>query len=347
MKRRWLLAGIAALAALAVCLILFLLAPLKARVEGDLVLWYAESDCSAEAVQALIARCEEETKLHVEAVGFRDEQALAEACAGERPDLLWCSHVRAFEIGKAGGLEPLAKTVVLPAQSVEGFFPMGARLPVLLRSRERLPEVPESLEALLGSGEQKLLGAECWADLLYEGMYALGRSMSGLRTADSADPDYVRLHNLLGRAAYDGVAVNTPDAVEAVERGELAAAVVDSAELAGRDYAGLSVEPLPLPAGAEEHYAGTWMGFAQTKAGPTSEAFLRWLSGKGSGTEFALSLGLAPFHPGSGGGKTPLETALLGLGRRGTVNALDPGCSYLQNRGACEEGLRLSFDLLA
>ena len=343
MKRRWILAGIAALAA---CLVMRGLLPARVRAEGELVLWYAESGCSTEAMKTLAARCEKETGLHVEAVGFADEQALAAACAEGRPDLLWCSHVRACDIREGGGLETLPKTVSCPAQSVEGFFPLGARLPVLLRSGERMPETPGSLEELLAAGETDVLGADCWADVLYEAMYALGHSMSGLRTADSVNPDYVRLHNLLGRAAYDGSVVNVPDAAACVRQGSLAAAVVDSMALVGGEDAGLCVDPLPLPAGAPERYAGVWMGFAQTKAGPLSEVFLRWLSGKGRNAELALSLGLVPFRPG-GGGKTPLESALLQIARGGTVSALDPGCSYLQNREACEQRLRLNLDLLA
>lgn len=347
MKRRGLLAGIAALAALAVCLILFWLAPVKTRAEGELVLWYAGTDCPAEGMDALAARCEKETGLHVEAVGFPDENALADAFAEGRPDLLWCSHVRAYDIDEGEGLVALPETVSRPAQSVEGFFPLGARLPVLLRSETRLAEAPESLEALLGTEGEAVLGAACWADVLYEGMYALGHAMSGLRTADSANPDYVRLYNLLGRAAYDGAAVNVPDAADRVRQGSLAAAVTDSVSLAQWEGDGLLVDPLPLPAGAPARYAGIWMGFARTKAGPEAETFLRWLSGKGRSTELALSMGLVPFHPGAGEGKTPLEAALLRIGRGGEVSALDPGCSYLKNREACEEGLRLSFELLA
>ena len=347
MKRRGLLAGIAALAALAVCLILFWLAPVKTRAEGELVRWYAGTDCPAEGMDALAARCEKETGLHVEAVGFPDENALADAFAEGRPDLLWCSHVRAYDIDEGEGLVALPETVSRPAQSVEGFFPLGARLPVLLRSETRLAEAPESLEALLGTEGEAVLGAACWADVLYEGMYALGHAMSGLRTADSANPDYVRLYNLLGRAAYDGAAVNVPDAADRVRQGSLAAAVTDSVSLAQWEGDGLLVDPLPLPAGAPARYAGIWMGFARTKAGPEAETFLRWLSGKGRSTELALSMGLVPFHPGAGEGKTPLEAALLRIGRGGEVSALDPGCSYLRNREVGEEGLRLSFELLA
>ena len=110
MKRRGLLAGIAALAALAVCLILFWLAPVKTRAEGELVLWYAGTDCPAEGMDALAARCEKETGLHVEAVGFPDENALADAFAEGRPDLLWCSHVRAYDIDEGEGLVALPET---------------------------------------------------------------------------------------------------------------------------------------------------------------------------------------------------------------------------------------------
>ena len=328
MKRRGILAGIAALAALAVCLILFWFAPARTtRAEGELVLWYAGTECSAEGMEALAARCEKETGLRVEAVGFADERALADAFAEGRPDLLWCSHVRAYDIDEGEGLIALPETVARPEGNAEGFFPLGARLPVLLRSETRLPEAP--------------------ADVLYEAMAALDHSMSGLRTADSAEPDYVRLHNLLGRAAFDGAAVNAPDAADRVRQGSLAAAVVDSMSLAQWEGDGLLVDPLPLPAGAAARYAGIWMGFARTKDGPVTEAFLRWLSDKGRSAELALSMGLVPFHPGAGEGKTPPEAALLRIARGGTVSALDPGCSYLKNREACEQGLRLSLELLA
>ena len=347
MKRRWILAGAAALIALGVCLILFWFAPAGDRAEGELVLWYAGTECSTEGLEALAARCEKETGLRVEAVGFADERALADAFAEGRPDLLWCSHVRAFDIDEGEGLIVLPEKVACPEGSPEGFFPLGARLPVLLRSEALMPEAPASLEALLESGEKDVLGADCWADVLYEAMAALGHSMSGLRTADSTNPDYVRLHNLLGRAAFDGAAVNAPDAAERVRRGSLAAAVVDSMSLAQWEGDGLLVDPLPLPAGSAARYAGIWMGFARTKDGPATEAFLRWLSDKGRNTELALSLDLVPFHPGAGEGKTPPEAALLRIARGAAVSALDPGCSYLQNRESCEQALRLSLDLLA
>jgi hypothetical protein len=345
MKRRWLWATGASVVTLLVCLVLFYFAPAGKRAEERLVLWYAATECSAENMEALAALCEKETGLTVEAVGFKDEDALAEACAGERPNLLWCSHVRAYDMAAGGALEKLPDGAASPVKSTEGFFPLGARLPVLLRDPARLPEAPVSLEALLGAGEH-VLAADCWADLLYEAMYALGRPMSGLSTADSANADYVRLHNRLARAAYDGAAVNDRPAADCVEKGLAAAAAVDSMALVGADAA-FCVDPLPLPAGAEPRYAGVWMGFAVTKADTATALFLQWLSGREKSTALALSLGLVPFEPGAEKGKAPLEEALLAIGRGGTVSALDPGCSYLEHRDACEERLRLSLDLLA
>ncbi|MCR5576304.1 MAG: ABC transporter substrate-binding protein, partial [Oscillospiraceae bacterium] len=249
------------------------------------------------------------------------------------------------DMAAGGALEELPDGAAVPAGSGGGFFPLGARLPLLLRDPARMPEAPASLEALLGAGEQTL-AADSWADLLYEGMYALGRSMSGLSTADSASSDYVRLHNLLARAAYDGAIVNEGNAADCVKRGLSAAAAVDSMSLVGTDAA-LCVDPLPLPAGAEPRYAGVWMGFAVTKTDTATARFLQWLSGREQSTALALSLGLVPFEPEDETGATSLEEALLTIGRGGTVSALDPGCSYLEHRDACEERLRLSLDLLA
>nr|MCR5575745.1 hypothetical protein [Oscillospiraceae bacterium] len=93
MKRRWLRAGIAAVVTLLICLLLFYRAPAGTRAEEKLILWYAETECAAAGMEELAARCEKETGLAVEAVGFADENALADACAGGRPSLLWCSHL--------------------------------------------------------------------------------------------------------------------------------------------------------------------------------------------------------------------------------------------------------------
>ena len=45
--------------------------------------------------------------------------------------------------------------------------------------------------------------------------------------------------------------------------------------------------------------------------------------------------------------QTSLEKTLLSVGRSRALSGLDPGCSFLENREACEQRLRLSLDLLA
>lgn len=347
MKRRWLLAALAAVVTMLVCLILFFFAPTRRRTESELVLWYAEDACSAGWMEQLCARCEKDTGLHVRAVAFADEDALAAAFEDNLPGLLWCSHLRAHDIGQGGVLAPLPEGVSAPVRSVEGFYPLGARLPVLLRDAARLLEAPSDLEALLTAGEEKLLAADSWADLLYESMFALGHPLSGRIAADRASRDYVRIYNLLARAAYDGAVVNARPAADCVRRGEAAAAVADSMLLAAEADTELRVDPLPLPAGAEPRYAGVWMGFALTRPDTETTLFLQWLSKTDRHTELALSLGLVPFGPGGGAGKTPLETALLAVARSAAVSALEPGCAYLKNRESFEDRLRLSLDLLA
>ena len=345
MKRRWLYAGIAAVGTLLVCLILFYLAPARREARQELVVWYAESECASKQMRALAARCEKQTGLRVVTVGYPDEDALAAACAEGRPDLLWCSHLRAAEIAESG-LAALPEGIASPVRTPEGFYPLGARLPLLLRDPARLPETPRSLDALLTSGEKDVLAAESWADLLYEGMAALGRSMSGRSGADSASAEYVRLYNLLARAAYDGAIVNETPAADCVLHRRAAAAAVDSMELAALGDKALAVDPLPLPEGAQTRYAAVWMGFAVLRPEAPAQRFLKWLSQKAQGTEAALSLGLAPTDPAGGEGKTELDKALL-RAAAGALSGLDPGCSYLENRAECERRLRLSLDLLA
>lgn len=345
MKRRWLSAGIAAVGTLLLCLILFYLAPARNEAQQELVVWYAESECDAEQMRALAARCEKQTLLRVVTVGYPDENALAAACAEGRPDLLWCSHLRASEIA-GSGLAALPAGMQSPVRAAEGFYPLGARLPLLLRDPARLPETPQSLEALLTGGEKDVLAAESWADLLFEAMTALGRPMTGKSGADSASAEYVRLYNLLARAAYDGAVVNETPAADCVLQGRAAAAVVDSMRAAELKDAALAVDPLPLPEGGQTRRAVVWMGFAVLRPDAPAARFLSWLSEKGQGTEAALSLGLAPTDPAGAEGKTALDRALL-TAAKGALSGLDPGCSYLENRADCERRLRLSLDLLA
>ena len=344
MKRRWIAAGIAALATGLLCLLLLLFMPAPGRAEAALSIWYAETDGSRAAMEALAARCRKETGLQVETRGFADEAALAAACAGERPTLLWCSHVRAFDMAGSGSLVPLPEELSLP--DVSGFCPLGSRLPLLLRSTARLPLPPASLESLLASGEQEVLAADCWADLLYEATAAEGGSMSGLRSTDRTDKNYVRLHNLLAQAAYNGAAVNDPPDPEALRRGELAAVVADSAGLAGERDKALGVDPLPLPQGAPLRYEVLQMGFARMREDPAAESFLLWLRQKNRDAQTALSFGLVPLQPLSAKGATALETTLIRLSSEAELVPIDPGAGYLKNRDACEQALRLSLDLL-
>ena len=344
MKRRWIAAGLAALATGLVCLILLLFMPTPGRAEAALSIWYAETDCSRAAMEALAARCQKETGMQVETRGFPDESALAAACAGERPDLLWCSHVRAFDMARAGSLVPLPEE--LAGSGAAGFCPLGARLPLLLRNTARLPQPPDDLETLLASGEQKLLAADCWADLLYEAVAAEGGAMSGLRSADRENRSYVRLYNLLAQAAYDGAAVNTPPDLEALRRGELAAALLDSARLAGEADKALGVDPLPLPQGAPLRYEVLHMGFARMSEEGNAESFLRWLCQQGRESQTALSFGLVPLQPVGAKGAAALETTLIRLSNEAELVPLDPGADYLKNRNECEQALRLSLDLL-
>ena len=152
MKHRFSLALIAVPLALLLCLALYYFTPVSKQARGNLTLWYAETDCPREVMEALLTDYQNQTRRLVTAAAFPDEQALAAAFETGRPDLLFCSHVRAWDLDEREGLTALQNMPPLPA-SLDGvspqlgvcFFPLGARLPLLVSGGGAAPETLEAL----------------------------------------------------------------------------------------------------------------------------------------------------------------------------------------------------------
>lgn len=359
MKHRFSPALIAVPLALLLCLALYYFTPVSKQARGNLTLWYAETDCPREVMEALLTDYQNQTRRLVTAAAFPDEQALAAAFETGRPDLLFCSHVRAWDLDEREGLTALQNMPPLPA-SLDGvspqlgvcFFPLGARLPLLVSGGGAAPETLEALFRRAAESGTPCLGADSWADVLYQGMFSLGRELHGSLKADQRDEAYRKLYNALAQAAYSGGIARVQAVPEHVRQGLLEAVIVSSSALAGlEDEAGLAVSPLPPPEGGRQAYSAELMGFAvlaDEKTRDEARAFLEWLSTGDNALFPALQAGLVPMAaPAEAAGESAFARLLLSLSRGASLRYPDPGCDFCQNREALEARLRQSLDLLA
>ena len=374
MKRAFLWAVPAALLTALLCLAIYYYTPVSKTEHGNLTVWYAETDCPRPVMDALMEDYRSETRCLVTAVVFPDEAALADAFENGKPDLLLCSHVRAWDMnGRAGlslldGLPPLPEAVWESVDGINGgFFPFGGRLPLLLMDGKRVSELPGSLETLLewAAKEKKpVLAADSWADLLYQEMFSQGRKLRGVLKADLRDEDYVKLYNALASCAYEGGIAGVGGGAEYVRQGLLACAAVPSSALSGlRDEEGLIVSALPLPEGGQKVYSAELMGFAflgEKKIAGEAKDFLTWLGTGDHSSALALKAGLVPLtavpeeetekkpetEPEQKPVRTAFEGLLCSLAEEGSLRYIDPASDYCKNRDALERRLRQSLDLL-
>jgi len=339
LRRRIVLALLAAGITALVCAAVLFLLPAR-RAEAPLAVWALRGDCDTAALGRLASAYSREAHAPVQLRVFDDEASLASAFEDGRPALLWCGHARAFGIAENGGLQrgELPVCAALPEDLAGRFLAVGARLPLLLRNTERLPEAPETMEALFAARA----AADCWSDLLYEAALARGHEISGLRDRDRRDPVYAELYNLLAEAAYAGRIANAADPLAALREGSVDCAVLDSVRLAGLRDKNLALSPLPLPGKAvcRAEYCGLALVDAE------GADFLRWLCEEGRAGEMALDSGLVPLLEVSEKKRGAIPAALCALAQEAELRPVPAVCAYRLNRAACEALLRESLDLL-
>lgn len=346
MPRRGKLIVAAALLTALLCLALYASLPRRALSDGELSVWYLEGECPPEAMQTLLTRFERESGLRAAPRGFPDGQSLADALEDGRPALLWCSHLRAERIAALGGLSASA-ALAEPRQpglsaALDGrFAPVGARLPVLVCDPARLPEPPETLEALL---ELDGVAADSWAELLYEAALSRGVVLTGDWERDSRGKHFAALYNALASACFEGRLVLTENALESLRRGEAVCALVDPVSLVPLGDATLCLAPLPLPERGRALRGAVVMGFAVAGGGESADAFLAWLAGAEAGGRLALDAGLAPLGRAPAG-TGDAECALIALGRSESLRAVPAG-SWSEKRADMEAALRERLRLL-
>jgi len=359
MKRRWIRRLLILVAAAALCLGMVRrarkeeAAPLPAP--GSLRVWYSESECPADVMEVLLARCREQTGLWLEVTAFPDEAALRAAFAKSTPDLFYCSHIRAGRLWSKGDLAAL-DTSPAGAEAARAigdwvglsFFPFGSRLPLLLYDSSKTAGTFESLKALYtAAGDTPFLVSDDWAELLFTTLYPAGYTMQGDKT-DAENAAWREAYNALAGAVFQGGFVSVEgNAADYVRAGAVPCAVISSAELAGLTGANLRAGLLPLPEGAAAQYPVELMGFALFKGADTraADSFARWLCDSGDGGRLAMAAGLVPLNMALSGQRS-LERDLAEIAESGVLFCLPSDTVFYENRDDCNRRLSEALDLL-
>ena len=354
MKKRWTRRVLILALAAALCLAMVLVTRVKERAStGRLTLWYAQEDFSPAVMGDLLARCRAATGLRIEATAFPEEESLGAAFENNRPDLLFCNHIRAASLAERDNLSglpealPFSESLRTAGEEIgTSFFPIGGRLPLLLT---HTTESFETLEALLtAEGERPVLAGSCWSDLLFTACLSRGYWMQGVPETDSRYAVWQELFNSLAAAAFEQRLFPTKDAAAYVRQGSVPCAIVRSTELAGLTGDGLSLRLLPLPEGGEALYPGELMGFAVMEGAhlPAAQRFITWLFSGAEDGSAALAAGLVPVHAGAPE-RNGIEKSLMEIAMSGSVCFLAPDTAFYQNRAACEQRIAAALDLIA
>lgn len=301
---------------------------------------------------------------------FPDEQSLAAAFDTARPDLLLCTHERAFTLAGEEILRPVAKLLAggAPAYSPawidyspclgQSYFPMGFDTQVLYARAGAADGAGGDLAALLElaarygqSMGRPFFGTDSLSSLLYSMMLSLKVELHAVRQMDINSNNYIYAYNLLAGAAFTGGLLTGEDAAALVQKGELRCAAVSASALtqAGEEDCVFS----PLPQLREEDVLlaegyGLAVTARESRDLDSAAAFLRWLFQPDRLCEAALSCGLIPSAPPEAAqGQGPLEELLLELARTENIHLPMPGSDFSQNRQALEAELRTAMSLLA
>ena len=317
--KKWHLAAAAALiAAFAICLFLTLspdTSPAK-----PLRLWYISVDCSDTALESLVSEYNSrggKPTRRIELQSFADEAALGAAFEADMPDLLLCSHAKAVQLASRGVLAKLETDTDVWTQEVSGlegvreyFFPLGARVTVLLTDIEKckaagLPASWDSLEALLATAQDyaassgaPLLAADSYSAVFRGALLSIGVDFDPA-APDARSEDYAKIYNALAQCAYNGGL-----SAAAVTPGALPCTLAWSTALAGSLPVSLSASLAPLPEGGSDMRPAELLGIAvlrqESRNSGTVIAFINWLCGGERLAALALNSGLVPVsEPGS------------------------------------------------
>lgn len=294
---------------------------------------------------------------------FPDEASLAAAFDTARPDLLLCSHDRAWTLEQQALLRDLRADLgaaapdypedlcLAPDGVGSGYFPLGVQV-TLLCLREEADGDWADLEALCaaasGYGREEgsaFFTADSFGALFYQALLSQKAEFHADLLQDRSTPAYLALYNALAGCAFDrGIALSAHGAAELVAAGALPCGAAASSEMTRLPGEGFVIRTLP---GLEKDapLPGRAMGLAVTaresRGLRSAAAFLRWLFSDGRAGRAALDAGLIPAALSAAPeSESPLEELLLSLGAEHPLFLLPPEGDYGKNQAAFEQAFR-------
>ena len=337
-------------------------------------IWYVEGEALAPEITRLAeeynASLQESSLLPVAIRSFPDEETMAAAFYAVQPDLLLCSHERAFSLYEAGALQDATSTIGAAAPVYSStlstysacigsrYYPIGFDVLLLYaRSEAETGSADTDLEALFKLAAQygrerglPFMAADSLSSLLYDMLLSLGTELHGVRRLDISNSSYVYAYNLMAGAAYTGgLAAPEYPAAALVQSGYLPCAVAASSSLVEADTEGFDISPLPRL--DNKVYLAQASGLAVTaregRSLRSAAGFLSWLFEATRLNQTALRSGLVP-AAGLGAVKAlnELEAALTEVARSGEPHLPVPDGDFCKNRESLEETLRAAVELL-
>lgn len=343
---------------------------------GAVSVWYVEGGFADEELNEAARDYNKSSargELPVRLTGFESEEAMAEAFDKSAPDLIFCSHYRAFDMHSRSKLTDLSAQLGADAPDYpkelssrsacigKSFFPVGSDVPVLLvnsalaqgaefADMEAMSAEAEAYRASVGA---PYYAAESYCALFFTELLREGEEFSAALETKPSEA-YTTLYNLLAENAYSGAMTVLPQgaAADAVGRGELACAFVMTSALPARLDRALEVRAVPpLAAPGGSGTVGTAWGFAVPAMGSRSmsdiAAFLSWLFSGNRDARFALQCRLVPAQPSSLITRDALWSTLLTLDPGGIVALPSPDGAYAERQEAFESEFRARMEFLS
>ena len=219
---------------------IFYIASRPDESRGTVVIWYVEDDPLSAGLKKLAVEYNNSharSSLPVKLRCFSDEDALAGAFETGAPDILLCSHYRAFDMDRRGKLTDISgdlgksgpeypKTVSSRGSSIgKSFFPVGLDMQALLINHSLCTsgsfDTMDALCAAAGAYRAEtgkaFFAVDSYSSLFFTELLREDEEFTAAVPINSADESAVTLYNLLAECAYDGsITVSADSAASAV-----------------------------------------------------------------------------------------------------------------------------------